>query len=318
MSIPTEVLIETRDRFLFLSTPDFFLPLDTIELRPNGMILEEAKWVFQQNLSSAIQVGSIPFQLAHTAELDQRFGHLVAAERIRALKTVLPGEKPSAEAEMAAVEEARARMSSELAQSEVVERHATNTLASLRRHLSDAEFSASADELLRQVLVMGWGAFETLANDVVRRLLNAKPKLVRHLISERPYKDVLTSRSLLEALEASNFDLRGSVGDIVLDLLPLDGLEKIKSAMGATLRSNELDMALNEAAIWLIAQQRNLIVHRRGIVDTKYRSSTGDDRWAIGDMITFSAGNVYHDLEVMRDVGCLLLTAAVCELGKEP
>jgi hypothetical protein len=65
-------------------------------------------------------------------------------------------------------------MNSELRDPEVITRHALSTVNVLKRHLIRNDFQMSAQELLRQIIVMCWGAFEIVANDGLRVALTGR------------------------------------------------------------------------------------------------------------------------------------------------
>src|SRR5690606_28510462 len=119
------------------------------------------------------------------------------AERIRKLRHVSPGDEVDEEGERLAYEAAESRMDDELSDATIVTRLADQTLSRLKRHMREAGFIASADELLRQVLVLAWGAFEAFANDAVRLVLNERPTLVHRMLEFKPYREALSGHTLL-------------------------------------------------------------------------------------------------------------------------
>ena len=202
-----------RNCFIFGEPIGFFEPLTALQQQDSP--LRAPLDTFGQNLGSALLVGSIPFQFAHSNVLNVRFNQLLAAESIRALKFVEPGKGLDQAAEQLAREVAQKRMNEELADKSIIDRHANNTLRQLHFHSAAPDLRASSEELLRQVLVMSWGAFETVANDLVRLLLNLKPILVQDARQGRPYKDVLNARNLLDGLESARFNLADCMGDFL-------------------------------------------------------------------------------------------------------
>jgi hypothetical protein len=137
-------------------------------------------------------------------------------------------------------------MSEELSDEAIIERHADETLNNLDSHLKDAAFKTSAQELLRQVLVMTWSVFEILVNDTLRTLLNYKPSIIKTFADYRPYRDVLSARMLMDALEESEFNLSASIGDVFCDVVNLDSLEKIRDAIRIGLTNSTVDAALKD------------------------------------------------------------------------
>jgi hypothetical protein len=298
---------EALTSFLFGEEKDFdnaYRELEEI-ISPFSSILQ----AFKANLRSAVRVGEIPFQLAQSAVLQKRYAQLLIAEKIRCRTKVERGQITESKVEREASRCASESMTEELNHKTVIERHADETLNNLDNHLKDPEFKTSAQELLRQVLVMTWSAFEILVNDTLRTLLNSKPSIIKRFADNRPYRDVLSARTLMEALEESNFNLSASIGDVFCDIVNLDSLEKIRDAIHIGLTNPTVDTALKDERLWKISQQRNLIVHRRGLIDTKYVSRTSDDG-PIGEPLVLNRYYIEASLEFIRECGCVTLKAA--------
>ena len=207
---------DARERFIFGTPPEFFHPFSRLEEEES--VLRASLLAFRKNLSSALLVGNLPFQLVSDTVLNLRFNQIHSAERIRSLKRVGPGEPVSSADEDRAREIAERRMEDELGDPSVTQRNAQETLDRLNGLLGVVDFRDSSDELLRQVVVMTWGAFETLASDLTRLLLNARPDLTRRLSEAKRFRDALTGRSLFDALESSKFDIVARMGDLMLEL----------------------------------------------------------------------------------------------------
>jgi hypothetical protein len=282
---------------------DPFAPLESISTPLSSTLL-----AFRANLWSAFQVGNVPYQLVHMSVLDQRFHQLVTAERILCEIKIEDGEIAKDQADTVAAEIAGKKMSEELATRDVIKRHADQTLAILNQHLFSGGFRVSAQELLRQVLVLSWGAFEIFANDSLRVLLNERPKVVRAFADNRNYRDFLSAATLMEALENRDFNLSSAMGDVLCEAMKLDSLEKIRGAIHLALGEPSIDISLKDERLWRISQQRHLIVHRRGIIDTYYKNHTSD-QWEIGEHLTLDAPYIVENLVFVRDVGCSLFQA---------
>lgn len=109
----------------------------------------------------------------------------------------------------------------------------------------------------------------------------------------------------LETLAAYDFDLSKSLGTILSQYENLNDLPGIKDVYLALFPGRPtLVASLSDPSLWLLFQRRNLIVHRRGIVDGQYRDKTGDDK-PIGERL----------LVVPREVACYV--ASVVAAGTE-
>lgn len=67
---------------------------------------------------------------------------------------------------------------------------------------------------------------------------------------------------------------------------------------------------MKEEALWRIAQQRHLIVRRRGIIDTRYLARTAD-HFPEGKRIEFNATYVEASMALVRDVGLAFVRLAL-------
>lgn len=71
----------------------------------------------------------------------------------------------------------------------------------------------------------------------------------------------------------------------------------------------ELMKALGNRELWILNQRRNLIVHRRAIVDEQYLANTGESLQA-GQEIVITPQDLDRYLSVTRDAGIELIRAA--------
>jgi hypothetical protein len=200
-------------------------------------------------------------------------------------------------------------MGEEFAHPAKITRNSHHALHILAAHLDKEEFLLSTQELLRQVLVMCWGAFEILVNDTVRVLLNERPKLIKAFAEQKPYRDLLSNRVLFDALETKGFNLSSCMGDLFCAVVKLDALPKIQEAVRIGLNEPSVDILLRDDRLWKLGQQRHLIVHRRGLVDAHYLDNTSD-RVPIGEHLKVGAKYVEESLFLVRDTGLSIYKAA--------
>ena len=81
-----------RSIFLFGEPPAFFEPFRHIECAESP--INAPLLAFEANLSSALQVANVPFQLTQAAVLEQRINQLTIAEKIRCLTKVRLEKSP--------------------------------------------------------------------------------------------------------------------------------------------------------------------------------------------------------------------------------
>lgn len=304
------------ERFLFLSPTDFFDSLDSAisRLAPP---LSEAATVFRDNLSSAIAVGSIPFAMARAAVVSRRFQAIHSAERIRALADVKAGEDLTPELQRRAYERASKRMDQECASPNGRNRSVKETMSELGGALTDSDFDTAASELLRQTLVMVWGAFEVFITDAVIGLVNERPELAMALLASEQTRRHFPSRGVpIDALAKYEFNVARSMGIVLSEERQFDSLPVIRDVLSIALPGKvELRRRLADESLWTLWQRRHLIVHRRGIVDHAYVSKTPDTA-RIGSRLEVTSTQIDSSLSLVRDTAISFIDAvSPCTLG---
>ena len=219
----------------------------------------------------------------------------------------LPTEE---EREPAALSNAKAKLQQFLAgegqsviRDEVIERLA---------HLSsEVDSLATARELTRQGVVLLWSAFEVLSRDLFILLLNGHPSWTDRLLAQPGTKKRFTVEKLdWQTLSAFSFDLSSSVGTLLAQRADLDDIQTIRETFGALFpAAPEVNQSLADERLWFLFQKRNLIVHRRGIVDQHYREKTGDTL-AIGTQLVVSPSEIENLLAAVLAAGKTIIQQA--------
>lgn len=230
---------------------------------------------------------SLPFDFAYTEVHGLHWQRILMAERIRA-----SGLENEAEREIVALAKAETKLKEFLAadgrtllRDQLLER--------LRRLASSEESLGTARELTRQGVVLMWSAFEVLARDIFVRLLNGKPQLCERLFANLGTRKRFSSEKVdWQTLAAYSYDLSSSMGSLLAQRADLDDIQAIRETYGA-LFPDAADMArvLGDERLWMLFQKRNLIVHRRGIVDWQYLEKTGAPD-AIGTQLVVTPGEI--------------------------
>lgn len=301
---------KTIDRFVWMAKEDYFSPIHQASFdEPFSSIRD----VFVDNLNSSITVGSVPFTLANASINQQRFHQLYTAERIRSLKPD-PPHSDGADDEQAFVR-ALDLMKLEQANPQNAKDHVNRILKFLESGIRQESFSKAADELLRQVLVMIWGAFEVLATDLAIAMVNESPALADNPQTAKRYK---LSNISIDALKLYDYNVSQNMGRIIFENQRLDSLPLIQESLSLLLKDDsEIEKSLKSQTLWNLSQKRHLIVHRRGIADKQYLSKTSDAT-AIGTHIRTNSSEIDKYLIEVRDTGFLLLKAAsrACDESK--
>jgi hypothetical protein len=232
--------------------------------------------VFRTNLDSAMRAVSIPFRMASATAGQRRFDAFLTAERIRGLKKVSQGEPLTNDIEQEALEIAKAAMDKFQQTEEATIWFRNTIIRDLAQYARDPEFISAADELLLLTLVNIWGTLEAFISESLRLLLNVEPAMASKLLSNDLTKKHFPVRAVsVDALANYNFNVAGSMGDLLLEDHHLDSLPMLKNIFNVFFPSNtQLRTSLAAPEVWTLWQRRHLIVHKRGTVDAAYLSNT--------------------------------------------
>lgn len=269
---------------------------------------------FEQNVSALATTIGMPVILGSAASSGSHWQRIHSAERIRALNTMAePGENEVAlEARRAsqASQVAAKRMKEFVESAEGRDTIAVDACRFLLEALRSANLGEAAAELLRQGIVLTWSALEVLSRDLFEMILNFNPKRVLAVIQEPTAKARFQSKFTLEELATAGFDLSSSLGSLLSSQQDFSDIRTIKAVMLPALNSDkDLETALADKRLWILCQQRHLIVHRRGLVDGRYLEATGESR-QVGDRIVISPADLDSHLEAAVIAGRALLMAA--------
>lgn len=294
-------------RTVFLVPHDFFASskrlTDTAPTLPEG--LRQIALAFSDNLHGVIRTLSIPFHYTYTQVHSLHWQRFLMAERIRAR-----GIENEVEREPTALKIARDRFDEYLHGNgrEVV---ANNVLARLKALQDEPESLAAARELTRQGIVLVWSAVEVLARDSFVFLLNRHPILAEKLLAEQANrKRFSVERIDWQTLAAYGYDLSGSLGTLLISKADLSSVPAIRESYGALFPcATDLRKSLADRRLWDLCNKRNLIVHRRGIVDQQYLSNTGEtlplgaDLWIAPDEVEDLLEAALHiGTEIIKEV----------------
>ncbi len=70
--------------------------------------------------------------------------------------------------------------------------------------------------------------------------------------------------------------------------------------------NSKLATVLRDTELWKLNQRRNLILHRRSIVDESYLRNTGDTL-TLGEELKVSPNQFEKDLSLILRIGCAML-----------
>ncbi len=309
---------ETYERIFFPPDVGVFLSCVrsiTPSLDPAKRSVAEA---FEKNLVSSMSVASLPFRMAESSVLDRRFQAVYMAQRIRSRNLKDKGSSEE-ECEKWALQTARKIFAEELAKggsNPPLGDIPGQVLADLTQSLKNPEFESSTLELLRQCTVLCWGALEVLASDLFVAMLNENPRITAALLRDPRTRSFYQPRDFASALEERSYNLSACMGEVLLGQHRMDDVDTLRAVFDVVLPIDPGSRALlTSELLWRISQDRNLIVHRRGVVDRQYVASTGSEL-PPGAPLEISAGRYEEYLSFVRNLGCGLLAAAA--RGKVP
>lgn len=275
--------------------------------------------VFLRNLQAVHWTLTIPHVLAVSAarlrnyqELYFKNSLLAQADAIEALKAHEDLEE--AHVDPAVVAEKTARGITELA-AEILEeaRH-------LLEHMleADGKLATGAREILRQGAVLLWGAFEVLASDLFKGILNERPSLAMRVLKDADSRKFFQLKSVdLETLQSFQFDLASHMGDVLSQVGRIDSIPCIKSVFAAiSPEPTELREILSDRELWVLSQRRNIILHRRAIVDAQYLASTGDPI-TLGEELKITPADLRTYRKVVQKAGLKLIQDANLALEQQ-
>jgi len=221
------------------------------------------------------------------------------------------GRELTKEEELHANESAKLKMKEEQESAEWVRRTVRNAFKDLGNMLFDRELALAMNEILRQGVVLVWGALEVLAQDLFVLLLNVNPKLVSDLIADDNTRRLSQLKAIpLETVAMYDYELSHKMGDILARSYKVDDGASMRTVFGVLFKGDErLQVALGERGLWMLNQLRHIIVHRRGIVDAEYIAKTGDGV-ELGTEIQIKPDDLERYFEFVTDAGIGMLHAA--------
>lgn len=282
--VPYDFSISAKPLALFTAT----LPIE----------LRSISTSFIENLLGVIRTLSIPFNYTRHQVHALHWQSFQLAARIRTR-----GIENEAQRKQAALESAKENFGNHLS-GDGFEKVVSDIFDRLLWLKNDTESLAAARELTRQGLVLTWSAIEVLVRDAFVYLLNQRPDYAdRLLIDPANRKRFNADRIEWQALANYGYDLSSSLGSYLISKADLKNVSAIRGVYGALFpEAVELQKLLGESRLWNLCQKRNLIVHKRGVVDQQYVTLTSDNL-AIGEHLLVTPSEVESSIEFALEIG---------------
>lgn len=260
--------------------------------------LRDISTSFIENLHGVIRTLSIPFKYTYSHVHGLHWQRIHMAERIRARSIENEDER-----EPAALVSAKKKFDAYL-HGDGSEKVVDDVLERLLWLKSDSESLAAARELTRQGIVLTWSAIEVLARDAFVYLLDSKPLYAELLVADPANRKRFSAERIeWQTLATYGYNLSSRLGSYLISKADLSSVLAIRGAYSALFpAAADLQKLLADRRLWSLNHKRNLIVHKRGIVDQQYLASTGDT-FAIGDDLWVTPSEMEELLESTLNVG---------------
>jgi hypothetical protein len=287
-------------RTVFLVPHDFAAsaaPLNSLAATlPDGLRTISSSFV--EGLHGVIRTLSIPFSYTYSQVHGLHWQRFHMAERIRARSIANEDER-----EPAALASTKEKFDLYL-RGEGRDTLADDVLDRLLCLKNDRESLAAARELTRQGIVLTWSAIEVLARDAFVYLLDTKPTYAGLLLSDAANRKRFSAERIeWQTLAEYDFNLSSSLGSYLITKADLKSVLAIRGAYGALFpEAEEMRKLLGDRRLWSLNHKRNLIVHKRGVVDQAYLDATGDNL-AVGDDLWVAPSEVEDLLETALTAG---------------
>ena len=162
---------------------------------------------------------------------------------------------------------------------------------------------------------MTWTALEVLANDLFVVLLNFQPDLAVNLMSEDKTRKRFELKNIpLEILTKYGYDISKNMGNLFNGRQAIDSTQIIRDVFRVLVpESQPLRALLDAERLWILYHRRNLIVHRKAVIDNLYLSNTSD-AVTLNSKLEITTADIQLDLELVRNIGIELLKALSARL----
>jgi hypothetical protein len=299
--------------FHFLLDEEFYSPVDSVIGNAPAYWTTIAE-AFRANLHAIIDTLTMPAVMALTAIQSARYERLVLANTFRIMAEAQPMSKDELDAE--ARRRARVQLDKESKVKKHIKAGTQSVIHSLEGSLNNRQMRVAAAELLRQGVTLTWTALEVLMTDVFVATLNNFPALSVKLLEDVRTRKWFQFKDPFPSLQAHSYDLSRHMGDVLGETHRIDDVDTFRAMADVIFSSNqELRTLVADSRLWLLHQRRNLLLHRRGIVDDLYLKNTGESTASKGSPLAISTDYVRDSLAYTRDLGKALLqsdTSAFC------
>ena len=294
--------------FLFLPTDSFYVELNAaVATAPE--YLRTTGETFCNNLRAIFAVLTTPLIMTQAKIYSIRYKFLAFSHELR---IIADSDGPISEEEIReeAGRRAESQMEAESATEEGIKAGVQSIVRELGSALLNEQLSVAAAELLRQGVVLVWSALEVLIGDIFIAVLNRNPALAKLLVADERTRKWFQLRDPFRALETYSYDLSSHMGDVLSANYRIDDVDTFRVVADVLFKNETLNKLLQDERLWHLNQKRNLILHRRAVVDDVYIKNTGEDV-VPGVMLDLHPRYVDKCLAYARDIGIAVLACTV-------
>lgn len=269
---------------------------------------------FAHNLHAVISTATLPFVLAEASTHSTHQMRLHIAARLGA-RSLGPEPGESEETLEARREEFASQRAGELMREFINSDESTRVLVTdvcqfLLGGIQRGTIEQPAAELLLQGAALSWSAVEMLSRDTFEAYVNLRPNFARILLSDPNTKARFGLTKIpIDLLAQFQFDVSNQMGSILAAQQDFSNLQTIKATFSLLFPDCQpLREKLHSKELWVLCQQRHLIVHRRGGVDEEFRQNTGCTQPA-GSSLRIRPAELNKSITLVRDTGISMLQA---------
>lgn len=287
----------------------FFAGLDRVLANCAGGLLAVGQ-AFRANLVGISALVTIPYRVARLCVGEQKQAEI--RKRVQVAMSTAFSQFGTPTGKVDSLNVSLKELLSELSPPGADRQLVRNAIDLAAKTLESSDVKNSVEEILRQALVLTWSALEVLANDLAVELLNRDPQTGVRVLQSPDFKRTTGGLKLgIESLEEYGFNLSTNFGSFIFDRWSITSVEAMRVVFGLIFTGDEAVLReLSSGDLWHLSQKRHLIVHRRGIIDSRYlRSSKGSDL-VVGVPLPIALADVNRYQTCVRDLGSALLNAA--------
>lgn len=272
---------------------------------------------YRENMVEVLKVVQSSFKLMVHAKLAEEANSIHMQNRMLSYADAIEGgyEEDKVKIEEDASKKTKKQIESEGFDDERIINYVEDKLSKLE---NDSTIRISSFATLRQSIVIIWSATESLLRDVFSATLNSDNDLAARFFESSETNRYWSSKQIsYEHIKGFGFNLNSKMGDVALEINGCSNQQSLLVAYGFLFgRDSEIYKNIRSRNFFILYKLRNIIAHRNGIVDEKYKRETqcNDE---IGDRVKVLPENSTECYSVSKNVAYSLLQELLKKQEKE-